>query len=885
MDLGKTQFFSITTKAITTALGIIQSILIIRLLSRGEYGLAGLVMSIGGLIGVSQNLGIVDGAIREIAILKDKREVGKVFWVSHLARQVVTIPLSILLIIFSQYIALRYHKPEIAQYIPLYAAVLILQGLQDVLAATLTGTKRFVQLYSAQIVTAVINIFAFGYLTWVGHVYGFFWAIIITTSIMVVILAWFVWRELRGYLALPSMADIREYGRRVMKIGAYMYVSRILFVAWQQLPLLFLGGVLTNGQLGDLNISLTFGSRLTILAAALSEVNMSWMSSLFSQAKHEFKQVVQDNMQRLFVLMTGMTLVLIFLAPEIIHYVIGKQYGAAGPLILVMTLAYFLYALTDIGTSSLFVPADETRIRMFIYIIMMAVSGGLMTLVLYTHPTSFNASVAVLLGSAVAYTCMIAFARRRFQISFLTPQLAVFLTGLCVATVWLLRQPALTWRVGILIILMAYISYLAHKHQLLPRQVRGLFDRFAVRPPAGEEPVICFAGAAFNQTAWTNRQHMMARISQQRPVLYVEPRVWIVRLITRHWRKPRVLLSFARRLFWYEKKHAGLYIKAQCNLIPGSREFKLIAYFNHYLNRLSVLGIAHLLHFNPAHVLVWIYDTEAAEYLSAFPKATVLYDCVDDHGTQAGVDRNPQRVQEEEKYLMQRADIVTVTSKRLFELKRQQHPNVHLVLNAGDVTRFTSVVDVPVADRPGLKLLASLPRPVLGTVGALDSYKVDFPLIESAATRHPEWQFVFAGAPMIDGKHHSREIDAVTTLANVHRIGLIPHEEVPAYVNHFDLCLIPYRANEYNKASFPLKFWEFMATGKPVIVTGVPELKEYSSLIGYAESVAQLEQLITYWLTHPEEKRAERIALAREHSWEKRVETILDLIQSYEHRV
>src|SRR5581483_5409151 len=289
-----------------------------------------------------------------------------------------------------------------------------------------------------------------------------------------------------------------EYGRRVMKIGAYMYVSRILFVAWQQLPLLFLGGVLTNGQLGDLNISLTFGSRLTILAAALSEVNMSWMSSLFSQAKHEFKQVVQDNMQRLFVLMTGMTLVLIFLAPEIIHYVIGKQYGAAGPLILVMTLAYFLYALTDIGMSSLFVPADETRIRMFIYIIMMAVSGGLMTLVLYTHPTSFNASVAVLLGSAVAYTCMIAFARRRFQISFLTPQLAVFLTGLCVATVWLLRQPALTWRVGILIILMAYISYLAHKHQLLPRQVRGLFDRFAVRPPAGEEPVICFAGAAFN---------------------------------------------------------------------------------------------------------------------------------------------------------------------------------------------------------------------------------------------------------------------------------------------------------------------------------------------------------------------------------------------------
>ena len=91
MDLARTQFLSLFTKAVTTALGIAQSIIVIRILSPAEYGLVGLVMSVGGVIGVSQHLGIVDGAIREIAILKNKREVGKVFWVSHLVRPCVAI--------------------------------------------------------------------------------------------------------------------------------------------------------------------------------------------------------------------------------------------------------------------------------------------------------------------------------------------------------------------------------------------------------------------------------------------------------------------------------------------------------------------------------------------------------------------------------------------------------------------------------------------------------------------------------------------------------------------------------------------------------------------------------------------------------------------------
>src|SRR3990167_470288 len=238
MNLARIQFLSVATKAVTTALGIIQSLIIIKVLSATEYGIVGLVMAIGGLIGVSQHLGIVDGAIREIAVRKNKDEIGKVFWVSHIARQAVTLPLSLALLALAGIIATKiYHRPEIIPYIQLFAGALILQGLQDVLGATLTGMKKFGSLYAIQIITAAINIAVFGFLTWKYQINGFFWAVIITTLIMVALFAGVIKKELAGYLSFPSWPEIKEYGKNLLHIGLFMYISRIFYVIWQRLPL------------------------------------------------------------------------------------------------------------------------------------------------------------------------------------------------------------------------------------------------------------------------------------------------------------------------------------------------------------------------------------------------------------------------------------------------------------------------------------------------------------------------------------------------------------------------------------------------------------------------------------------------------------------------
>lgn len=860
MNLATTQLLSLITKTITTVLGIIQALLVVHFLSKPEFGLVGLVTAIGSVIGVTQHLGVVDGAIREIAVLKRKEEIGKIFWVSHLMRQLVTLPLSLGLIVWASFIAQRiYNLPEIAGLIQLYAASLVLQGLQDVLGATLTGMKKFISLYIVQIGTALLNIFIFAYGTWRYATTGYFWAIIATTSVMVVWYSFVIARHLRHYLRLPTWSDITFFAKRLWRVSVYMYAARILFVVWQRLPLLVLGIVLAKEQLADLAFSLTFGSKLTILAMALSEVNLSWMSTLFAHNQREFQRVVTRNMQRLLFLLLLLTASLIFFAPEILQIPILLKYAPAQNLIIVMTVAFFIYALVDIGTSSVFVAADQPRWRALLYALMTGVTGAVVGWLVLFRPDPFLATLGVLLGAGAAYVTTVTVAWRHLKIALLTRALALALGLLIGCLVWLLSAPALPWRILVFIALAGYAMYEVRRSELLPRP-------FVTRHP-NKRSFMCLAGAFYDAPTWTNRQHVMSRLAQQYPVFYVEPRVWIVRYLLDHWRAPRKIIGLIKRIIGWQKAAGELYVKAQWNLIPGSREYNWIARCNHWLNRWNVILTAKLLGFGGS--VVWLYDTEGAEYLNAFPNATIVYDCVDDHAVQAGPDRNSERVRAEERAILRRANVVTVTSRHLYNQKKLLHGNVHLVEQAADVKLFSS---------PGTASLRLASRgKIIGSVGTLDSYKYDFDLIEAVARSRPEWHMVFVGEPAVERRQAA--LTRIESLPNVTLIGIVPRHLVPTYVHQFDVCMIPYSANDYNRSSFPLKFWEFMATGKPIVVSGLPELAEYQDLIGYATNAADFVQAIQKALAAPAPGRDRRMALAQEHSWEKRVAALLRLLE------
>lgn len=380
--------------------------------------------------------------------------------------------------------------------------------------------------------------------------------------------------------------------------------------------------------------------------------------------------------------------------------------------------------------------------------------------------------------------------------------------------------------------------------------------------------VIIFSGALYDSPLWTNRQHIALRLAERGwRVLYVEPRLFLPRMLLGKFIGTEGRLKWFRRIWMPWKVNKNLTVAAQFNLIPKSREHAWISTFNHFINKWLVKLHSYLLGFDNPSVL--IYDTEAAQYLDDFSNSNIVYDCVDDHRAQAGVNRNPRRVEQEELELGKKADAISVTTEPLKERFEKINRNVVLNPNAADVYRFINFVgDEPVD-------ISGIPHPRIGTVGALDDYKINAEIINFAAKNNPDWHFILVGPVDFIGSHDQESgIGALKKFKNVHFLGQKKYEQVPAYVHSMDVSVIPYRKSAYNNASFPLKFWEFIASGKPVVVSGLPALVSYAGLIEFAENGEEFEKAIERSLKISEAQRDELITEAKKHDWRKRVDVI-----------
>jgi glycosyltransferase involved in cell wall biosynthesis len=176
--------------------------------------------------------------------------------------------------------------------------------------------------------------------------------------------------------------------------------------------------------------------------------------------------------------------------------------------------------------------------------------------------------------------------------------------------------------------------------------------------------------------------------------------------------------------------------------------------------------------------------------------------------------------------------------------------------------------------------LAAIPRPRIGYTGHVKK-QLDWPLMLALATRHREWSFVFVGKrsphPEI-----TPLLDRLAALPNVYFIGEQPTPELAKYPQHFDVCVMPYRANGYTAYIYPLKLHEYLATGQPVVGTRLPALEEFSHLVALATCPDEWSAALTAALepaaSCPEQREARR-AEARLHDWDHLVGRIADQIE------
>ncbi len=245
----------------------------------------------------------------------------------------------------------------------------------------------------------------------------------------------------------------------------------------------------------------------------------------------------------------------------------------------------------------------------------------------------------------------------------------------------------------------------------------------------------------------------------------------------------------------------------------------------------------------------------------------IVYDCLDRH---RGFSTNSAAVIAEEAALARSSDLLTVTSRALYDDLRTLSTQRLLVPNAADFSHF----NVFVGETP--PWLARLPRPIIGYFGAIADW-FDTTLLGHIAQLRPQWSFVLVGST------YSADLRPLKGLSNVHLPGEQPYETLPAFLHAFDACLIPFKLSPLTEATDPVRFYEYLSAGKPVVSVALPALRPHrpQGLVYVAHEAQDFVTQIERALAEDSPERARvRVQFAGRHTWEARYARLEQAIRS-----
>jgi GT2 family glycosyltransferase/glycosyltransferase involved in cell wall biosynthesis len=259
---------------------------------------------------------------------------------------------------------------------------------------------------------------------------------------------------------------------------------------------------------------------------------------------------------------------------------------------------------------------------------------------------------------------------------------------------------------------------------------------------------------------------------------------------------------------------------------------------------------------------LWTQDPRASTLLDDLAVERIVYDLTDDW---AAFESDPERraaVQQRIESLGERADLVLACSRALEAGARAWSRDVVYLPNA--VERPGPPGEIP-AD------LGRLPRPRLGYVGTLHASRLDVDLLAEIAALRPAWSVVLLG-PNELGAHDSERL---LTLPNVHYLGVRPHAEVGAYLQALDIGLLPHTVTEFTRSLDPLKLYEYLAAGLPIVATDLGNAPDLEAQLAVASSPAEfVEQCETAIAEDGPRRAATRRALVAGATWDARAATI-----------
>ena len=374
--------------------------------------------------------------------------------------------------------------------------------------------------------------------------------------------------------------------------------------------------------------------------------------------------------------------------------------------------------------------------------------------------------------------------------------------------------------------------------------------------------IVCLATSPWYPIP-TRKQQVMSRIPDAE-ILYFDPSITYIAPIKDKAAQPG--LTNYKKAGVHPQENITVY--ALPPVLPFFYKFR-------WVNKLNQQKIARFVRekmreHDLEDAVLWVYSPDTAYLVDLVPHKALVYDCVDRHSAYGGL-MEPALVDAMELELAGKADHVFATADALAERLRAAQPKTDMIPNGANFERFVQASQ----PQPLPEDLRGIPHPVFGFVGALQSC-IEYEYLEAAAKARPDWSFVLIGKekPGVD-------LSALHAMPNVHFLGLKPNEQLPQYLAYFDACLNLFAKSDLSKDVSPLKFYEYLATGRPIVSTKQPDqILQYAPLIEIADSPEEFISACEKSRSDTTPERiAARIEAGRACSWDSRVAQMCGILE------
>ncbi|MBI3626429.1 glycosyltransferase [Candidatus Uhrbacteria bacterium] len=269
---------------------------------------------------------------------------------------------------------------------------------------------------------------------------------------------------------------------------------------------------------------------------------------------------------------------------------------------------------------------------------------------------------------------------------------------------------------------------------------------------------------------------------------------------------------------------------------------------------------------NGAENILWSYNPFLAEAFSRLPAKIKIFDAVDNWLANPIYKNSRAQLQEGYDKIKRQADLIFTVSPELVSFFGSR-AGVYCVPNGVDIEMFAATSSVP-------RDLAQLERPIIGYVGNIQE-RLDTDLLKILAEKNPEKSFVLIGPirPTMAAK--------LPRMKNIYYLGRKPYAEAVKYLQNFDIGIVPHRTDAFVKSMDPLKIYDYLAAGLPVVSTVPPNDSSLNQWVELASTPMEFHQKLNLALTQ-KDQRSQRQQAAQAHSWSNRMDKMWQYIWTYQ---